>query len=59
MDLFENIEALPVEVKAILDKYSLMDNDYINCENLVKELNSVGYTCDYYLDAIPFDLQKL
>jgi hypothetical protein len=26
---------------------------------MVTELESVGYTCDYYLDAVPFDLRKI
>ena len=26
---------------------------------LVADLEAVGYTCDYYLDALPFNLQKI
>jgi hypothetical protein len=58
-DLFENPELLPIEVLEILEKYSEMDNSYQNCSELVQELNSVGYTCDYGLDAEPFDLRKI
>jgi hypothetical protein len=36
-----------------------MDETYENCYNMVTELESVGYTCDYYLDAVPFDLRKI
>lgn len=59
IDLFDDIEALPLNVQAILSKYSDAEATYINCENLVKELNKVGYTCEYYLNAEPFNLQKL
>ena len=59
MDLFEKYDELPLEVLDILEKYSDMDETYENCGNMVTELESVGYTCDYYLDAVPFDLRKI
>jgi hypothetical protein len=60
MDMFECLEKLPKEVLAILEKYShLMYNDYNDCESMVKELEIIGWTCDYYLDAEPFDLRKI
>jgi len=59
IDLFEHYETLPEEVKAILDKYSEMDTTYENCDKLIKELEIIGYTCDYGLDASPYDLKKL
>jgi hypothetical protein len=59
MDLFEKYDELPLEVLAIIEKYGDMDETYENCYNMVTELESVGYTCDYYLDAVPFDLRKI
>jgi hypothetical protein len=59
MDLFEQIETLPKEVQAILDKYCDGDNTYDKCAELVAELETVGYTCEYGLDAEPYDLQKI
>jgi len=59
LDLFEHYELLPQEVQDILSKYDDHDETYENCENLKKDLETVGYTCDYYLDAVPFDLKKL
>lgn len=58
-DLFETPELLPLDVQAILVKYSNKDFNYNNCGNLVDELELVGYTCEYGLDAIPYDLIKL
>lgn len=59
IDLLDNWDAIPDHVKEILVKYNPSDMTYENCANLVKELNTVGYTIDYYLNAIPFNLQKL
>jgi hypothetical protein len=58
-DLFSTPELLPLEVQAILDKYEESDFNYESCGNLVDELEEVGYTCDYGLDATPFDLRLI
>jgi hypothetical protein len=58
-DMFEHYDQLPQEVQEVLDKYAEMDETYENCANLVAELESMGWTCDYYLDACPFDLRKI
>lgn len=58
-DLFDTLELLPQEVMAILQKYQSEDETYENCENLVADLEIVGYTCDFGLDAVPYDLRKL
>lgn len=59
IDLFEDIESLPQEVQDVITKYEEMDNTYENCRALVADLKVVGYTCDYGLDAIPYELKKL
>lgn len=59
MDLFEQIETLPQEVQDVLNKYEDGDFTYTDCANLVTELEAVGYTCEYGLDASPFGLRKL
>lgn len=58
-DLFETPKKQPKDVKVIIKKYSLLDNSYENCRMLIEELNKKGYTCDYGLDAIPFDLKPI
>ncbi len=55
IDLFEYHELLPPQVQDILIKYGEIAT-YENCEKLLKELKPLGYTFDYYLDAVPFDL---
>jgi hypothetical protein len=59
IDLFEHYEMLPDEVKAVLKKFETMDNSYKECDKLIEALKSIGYTCDYGLDASPFNLKKL
>ena len=58
-DMFEHYDQLPQEVQEVLGKHAEMDETYENCANLVSDLESVGWTCDYYLDAVPFDLRKI
>ena len=59
MDLFEQYDDLPQNVKDVLNKFEEADKTYINCQALVDDLEKIGYTCDYGLDASPFDLKKL
>ena len=60
VDLFDlPYDELPIELQEVLNKYSDMDDTYENCANLVDDLNNIGYTCDYYLDAVPYNLRKI
>ena len=58
LDLFADYENLPGEVQAILDKHCTGDQTYEDCAALVRDLEAVGYTCDYGLDAEPHSLRK-
>ena len=58
-DMFEYYDELPKKVQAILDKYSEMENDYTNCDNLIDELTEIGWICDYGLSAEPYDLRPM
>jgi len=57
MDLFEQYEKLPQNVQDVLTKYEEGDFTYETCEALKNDLEAVGYTCDYGLDASPYDLK--
>ena len=61
-DLLNDYDNLPEEVKAALSRFEdreQQDMDgYRNCDQLIAELEPLGYTIDYYLDAEPFDLRK-
>ena len=58
-DLFETPEKIPSEVNVILDKYREGEYTYTDCAQLQSELQKVGFTIDYYLDAIPYNLRAI
>jgi hypothetical protein len=59
LDLFENYNDLPVTMLILLDEFEEKDNSYSNCEKLLKKCLKIGYSFEYGLDAIPYNLQKL
>lgn len=59
IDLFEHYETLPEEVQSVLAEYSDDDQDYESIGILKDKLEALGYTFDYGLDAVPYDLRKM
>jgi len=57
-DLFECPTELPENIQEILNRYSDADT-YIELEKMYKEMIENGYTFEYYLDAVPYNLQKI
>lgn len=62
-DLFAQYDTLPDDVRAVLDKYSVIEAeegfDYEILKKFIAELEPLGYTFDYYLDAEPYNLREL
>lgn len=59
-DLFDDYENLPKNLLDILNKYQMNEDlNYLTIEKMLKEVNTIGYTFEYYLDCIPYNLQKL
>lgn len=58
-DLFETPEKLEWPMQNLLMSYALMPETYENCESLLSKCKKLGYTFEYGLDAIPYNLQKL
>lgn len=58
LDLFEHYHLLPENVQEVLMKYGEIDQTYENCSALEKELDALGYSMEYGLDAVPYNLQK-
>lgn len=58
-DLFADFEELPLNVQNIILEYAENEGSYESCAAMVESLNKIGYTCDYYLDAEPFNLRKI
>mgnify|MGYP007028079286 CR=1 FL=1 len=59
VDLFEQYDQQPPELKAICDKYADGDYTYETCEKFLAEVEVIGYTFDYDLSAEPFGLKKV
>jgi hypothetical protein len=61
VDLFEDYENIPAEVQAVLDQYSegIEDGDYEQLRAANESLEKIGYTFDYYLDGVAYDLRPI
>lgn len=55
-DLFNTPELIPEDVRAVFEKYE--EPTYETLAAMLKEVEELGYTFDYYLDAVPYDLRK-
>jgi hypothetical protein len=63
-DLFEDVMALPDDVRNIILEYTgnceTVDClSYLDCEIFKTRLEAVGFTFDYGLDGIPYNLLRL
>ena len=58
-DLFETPELIPSEVQAVLASANQDADPYVELNRLVKLIEPLGYTFDYYLDAEPFGLRPI
>jgi hypothetical protein len=59
-DLFETPELIPQDVQAILETFNEdTPNTYEELNRLTNELEAIGYTFDYYLDAEPYGLRPV
>lgn len=62
IDLFQDFDALPDAVQDAIYDFDHNTNQmdtYKACDILVKQLEKIGYTCDYELSGEPFNLRKL
>jgi len=61
-DLFEYYEEQPQELKEICERWqdrAVNGLDYNECADFLKEVQAVGYTFEYGLDAEPYGLVKI
>ena len=58
-DLFETPELIPQDVQAILETFNEDADPYHELDRLINELEAIGYTFDYYLDAEPYGLRPV
>lgn len=59
-DLFSTPELLPETMQEVLDKYEAIGYfTYSIIRDMLYEVNQLGYTFEYGLDAVPYDLRKI
>jgi hypothetical protein len=62
-DLFEHPNELPDNIQAILSRYNALEIErgiqYADLMQMGKEMAANGYSFDFYLDCIPYNLQKI
>jgi hypothetical protein len=59
VDLFNCIDKLPLKMQGILTDFSEKENSYEDCEIFLQECQKEGYTFEYGLDAIPYNLNEI
>ncbi|MDV3774521.1 hypothetical protein CMU14_15715 [Elizabethkingia anophelis] len=58
----DGFEHIPQELEKVMEKWQeKFENglDYNDCANFQNDCKALGYTFDYGLDAVPFDLRKI
>jgi hypothetical protein len=58
-DLFEYPELWPANLRALLFAYIAKDQNYTNILQLERDLFKLGYSIEYGLDCIAYNLQKI
>jgi hypothetical protein len=59
IDLFEYPNLWPANLQAILFAYITKEQTYPNLMQLEKDLLKIGYSIEYGLDCMVFNLQKI
>jgi len=59
IDLFETPNLWPSDLKALLVSYITKEQTYSNLINLENDLKKLGYSIEYGLDCVAFNLQKI
>tara|TARA_R110000772_G_C12971370_1_gene404697 strand:- start:87 stop:284 length:198 start_codon:yes stop_codon:yes gene_type:complete len=61
--LFENYEKQPKKLRKICDKFEKIQArkglSYKKCNKFLKNVQKIGFTFEYDLDAIPYNLHKI
>ena len=61
INLFEDYTNIPSNVQAILNEHQndFENGDYKGLNKALEKLEKIGYTFDYYLDGIAYDLRPI
>jgi hypothetical protein len=58
-DLFEYPQKWPANLQAVLAYYMAKEQSYANLLQLEKDLLKIGYSIQYGLDCMAYNLQKI
>jgi hypothetical protein len=58
-DLFEHPDLIPEKVQTIIDSRNFEICGYKELTRIIKEINPLGYTFDFGLDAEPYQLKRI
>jgi hypothetical protein len=58
-DLFEFPELWPAKLRAILALYLTKEQTYENIKSLENDLFKIGYSIEFGLDCVAYNLQKI
>jgi hypothetical protein len=58
-DLFEYPEQWPAKLRALLLTYITKEQNYTNILQLERDLKKLGYSIQYGLDCVAYNLQKI
>ena len=58
-DLFEYPETWPANLRAILARYMAKKQTYTNLIQLENDLLKIGYSIEFGLDCVAYNLQKI
>ena len=62
-DLFEHPHELPKNIQTILSRYNAVEIErgvqYADLIQMGKEMAKNGYSFDFYLDCVPYNLKKI
>jgi hypothetical protein len=58
-DLFEYPEKWPANLRAVLFAYIAKEQNYTNLLQLETDLEKIGYSIQYGLDCVAYNLQKV
>ena len=59
IDLFEYPELWPANLRALLLAYITNEQSYINIIKLERDLLKLGYSIEYGLDCMAYNLKKI
>ena len=59
LDLFEYPETWPANLRAILARYMTKEQTYTNLIQLENDLLKIGYSIEFGLDCVAYNLNKI